>query len=210
MVAISEALFVAETLLVWVLLTVVQIPFRKEGYGKIRAVLFVLKLVLILITALLSSTVEWRLAYSYVHILYALYVALIGDTAASVAEYIIRRVRAGDDGRRRRYDHRAGAPVGLAVCVAVLAFGMVNAETVTMDSHVWQADGLAGSHTFAFAAGWERGPDLRDRALHSSKNISDLSLFLECHPSGLDSGEMWPICSNATNSVPLISGNRAS
>ncbi len=153
----SEDLFIAEILLVWALLATAQFPLRKERYRAIRAVLFVLKLILIPVVAVLFVAYEWWFAYNYGDILCALYVALIGDVAAGIVEFIIRRIRARNDVQRRRYDCRAGAPVGLAVCVVILAFGMVNAETVHMDTHEWQADGLSDNHTFAFAADMHAG-----------------------------------------------------
>ena len=118
------------------------------------------KVLLIPIVALLFVAIDWVGGYAYGRILCAIYIVLIGDVAASIVEYIIRRIRTWDDDeseRRHRYDHRIGVPIGLAVCIIVLAFGTVNAGTVHMDAHEWNADGLDTDHTFAFASDLHTG-----------------------------------------------------
>ena len=155
-----EALFIVETILAWVLLTVTQIPLRKEEHKAIRTMLFVVKVLLIPIMALLFVAIEWVVSYSFGSVLCAIYVALIGDVVASIVEYAVRRIKFRDDNKseqRHRYDHRIGIPIGLAVCLVVLAFGTVNAETVQMDTHEWKADGLDTDHTFAFASDLHTG-----------------------------------------------------
>lgn len=88
--------------------------------------------------------------------------------AASAVEYIVRRIRAWNDldiGKRRRFNYKIGMPLGLTVCIAVLVLGTVNAETVCMDTHRWQADGLEQEHTFAFAADLHTGSSMSMDAL---------------------------------------------
>jgi predicted MPP superfamily phosphohydrolase len=159
---------VAEIVLVWSLLTVVQYPLRKEEHRLVRSIVFLVKLILIPAVAVLFAGIEWAMPYIHGEILCAAYIALIGDVAASAVEYAVRRLRAwreADDGLRRRYDHRVGVLIGLVVCFAMLAFATVNAETVRMDTHEWQADGLEQEHAFAFAADLHAGSSMSMDAL---------------------------------------------
>ena len=160
---IANALFIAEIVLIWAILTVIQFPIRKEEHRVIRTIVFLLKLILVPLIAILSVSIDWRMAYTYNDLLLAFYVALIGDIVASVIEYLVRRVRTsvdGNDDLRHRFDNRIGIPLGLSVCIIVLVLSSVYAETMHMDVHQWQADGLEQEHTFAFAADLHVGSSL--------------------------------------------------
>jgi len=158
-----DALFIAEAILAWVVLYAVQLPLRREEHRILRSTVFLLKLILIPAVAVLFVSADWALPYIHGSIMCAIYVALIGDVVASMVEYAVRRLTAGGDSdgeRRHRFDHRIGAPVGLAICILVLAYGIVNAETVTEDTHEWQVDGLEQEHTFALATDLHAGSAL--------------------------------------------------
>ena len=86
------ALLIVEIIIIWAVLTAVQIPLRKKKRRALRTAVFVVKLLLIPIFAILAESIEWAMAYTHGDILCAIYVALIGDVAASVFEYCIRRV----------------------------------------------------------------------------------------------------------------------
>ena len=134
----------------------------------LRPIIFILKLILIPAVAVLAMGIEWVLPYTHDDILCAIYIALIGDVVASVIEYIVRRIRAWrdvSDELRGRFDYRVGVSIGLAVCFVMLAFAAVNAETVRVDTHEWQADGLVQEHTFAFAADLHAGSSMSMDAL---------------------------------------------
>ena len=148
-------LLIVEIILVWSVLTAVQFPLRKEEHRLARLIVFLVKLILIPAMGALSVSIDWVVPYTHGEILSAAYIALIGDVAASVVEYIIRRLmawREANDGLRHKYDYRVGVSIAMVVCFAVLAFAAVNAETVRMVTHEWQADGLEQEHTFAFAS----------------------------------------------------------
>lgn len=152
----ADMLFIAETILVWAVLYAVQVPLRKEEHRVLRSAVFILKLIMIPAAALLFVAIDWLVPYVHGYILCAIYVALIGDVVASAVEYIVRRIMAEGESRHR-FDHRIGAPVGLAICIVVFAYGIVNAETVNEDIHGWQTDGLEREHTFAFASDLHTG-----------------------------------------------------
>lgn len=154
---------IAEIILAWIILTAIQFPLRKEEHMILRSIIFLLKVILIPAVAVLAMGVEWALPYTHNDILCAIYIALIGDVAASVIEYIVRRIRAWrdvSDELRGRFDYRVGVSIGLAVCFVMLAFAAVNAETIRVDTHEWQADGLVQEHTFAFAADLHAGSSM--------------------------------------------------
>lgn len=156
-------MLIAEITLAWIILTAIQFPLRKEEHMILRPIIFLLKVILIPAVALLAIAIDWPVSYAHDDILCAVYIALISDVAASVIEYIVRRIRAWrdvSDELRGIFDYRVGVSIGLAVCFAMLAFAMVNAETVRMDTHEWQADGLVQEHTFAFAADLHTGSSM--------------------------------------------------
>ena len=90
----ADALFIIEIVLAWIILTAIQFPLRKEEHMILRPFVFFLKLVLIPLSAVLSVSIEWKMAYTHDDILCAVYIAFIGDVVASVIEYIVRRIRA--------------------------------------------------------------------------------------------------------------------
>ena len=164
----AEVLFVIEIVLISIILTVIQVPLRKKEHRILRTVIFILKLVLIPATALLYESIEWKISYTNPDILCAVYVAIIGDVVASVFEYIIRRIRNCIDSRRvprHRFNYKVGVAFSLMVCMVVLIAGTVNAETITKDTHCWQADSLECEHTFAFASDLHTGAALSMDAL---------------------------------------------
>ena len=166
--AATTVLLIAEIILAWTILTAIQFPLRKKEHMILRPIIFLLKLILIPAVAMLAMGIEWALPYTHDDILCAIYIALIGDVVASVIEYIIGRIRAWrdvSDELRGRFDYRVGVSIGLAVCFAMIAFAAVNAETVRMDAHEWQADGLVQEHTFAFAADLHTGSSMSMDAL---------------------------------------------
>ena len=161
-------MLIAEIIVAWIILTAIQFPLRKEEHMILRPIIFLLKVILIPAVALLAIAIDWPVSYAHDDILCAVYIALIGDVAASAIEYIVRRIRAWrdvSDELRGIFDYRVGVSIGLAVCFVMLAFAMVNAETVRMDTHEWQADGLVQEHTFAFAADLHTGSSMSMDAL---------------------------------------------
>ncbi|AMK14335.1 metallophosphoesterase [methanogenic archaeon mixed culture ISO4-G1] len=168
---------IVEIILVWSVLTAVQFPLRKAEHRLVGSIVFLVKLILIPVVALLFVGIDWVVPYNHGEILCAAYIALIGDVAASLVEYIVRRLMArrnADDGSHHRYDYRVGMSIGLAVCFAMLAFATVNAETMKMDTHEWQADGLEQEHTFAFTADMHAGSSMSMDALRDfCKQVND-------------------------------------
>ena len=157
----ADILFITEALLAWAFLTIIQIPLRMKEHRIIGSAVFVLKVILIPLVALLFVAADWVTGYAYAGITCAFYVALIADVMASAVEFAVRMIRARNDDKEKRhaFDHRVGTPVSLVICVAVLAFGTVTAGTVGMATHEWQADGLTDTHTFAFASDIHAGSD---------------------------------------------------
>ena len=215
----TTALLIVEIILAWIILTAIQFPLRKEEHTILRPGIFLLKVILISAVAVLAMGIEWVLPYIHGEILCAVYIALIGDVVASVIEYIIRRIRAWrdvSDELRGRFDYRVGVSIGLAVCFAMLAFAAVNVETVRMDTHEWQADGLVQEHTFAFAADLHTGSSMSMDSLREfcrQVNDSDAEFLIlggdvtdELTPYG-DMVETYAILSTVEIPVYLIYGN---
>ena len=213
-----QVLLIIEVIVAWAVLTAIQYPLRKERHRNLRIAVFLLKVILIPIIALLAIAAEWFVAYTDEGILCALYIALIGDVITSLAEYIIRRLktRGEDDGSRHGYDHRIGMPLGLCLCIVVLAFAATNADSTGPDHHDWQADGLEREHTFAFAADLHTGGYMSMDAVREfckQVNESDAEFLIlggditDEHTSYADMVETYRILSMIDIPTYLIYGN---
>ncbi len=82
-------------------------------------------ILLIPVVAFLFVALESRITYQYGDMLCALYVALIGDSAAGAIEYLLRFVRKSKDDDRRRCDQKIIAVLGLVGCIALAASDVV-------------------------------------------------------------------------------------
>ena len=145
-----------ETVLLSAVLFAVQIPLRRKKHPVLRTAVFLLKLLLVPGMALLFVAIESKAAYRSGDWVTAAYLALLGDTAASVAEYLFRRWP-----RKKKTE----CPCFLVLCGAlafvftfsVLFYGSWNASRVTVTKRTWTAQGLKTAHTFAFAADLHAG-----------------------------------------------------
>ena len=132
----------------------VQIPLRKKELPLPRAIVFILKAVMIPGSALLFVAIESRFSYRHGDVLAALYVVLLGDAAASVLEYAIRRLGQPRDRSAGKRPCQLGL-LGLlsaVCCLGVFLYGTANVGHVAVKTHTWTAQGLTRTHTFAFAA----------------------------------------------------------
>ena len=211
------ALWIIEIAVVWVVLSALQIPLWRNEHPVLRTIVFVAKLLLVPVCALLVVAIETGPSYTHCDLLCALYAVLVGDLLASVIAYAVRRFRTSkhkskpgnahvSEGGGAREDRGAAAgtsvPKGKSVpgnaraseeagaredrgaaagknvpkgksafqrtfarvrllsfvlCFAVVAYGVCNARHVLMKEHSYAAEGLAASHTFAFAADLHAG-----------------------------------------------------
>lgn len=151
-----------EQMILWILeiiafmagLYAVQMPLRKKGFPALKAIIFVLKILLIPAAALFFVAIVNSLTYRHSDAFAAAYIALIADVGADIAEYVIRRLR-------RRKEERAGGRsyrlirIGIlsaVFCLCIFAYGFVNAGQVSENKHVWTCKDISQTHTFAFAA----------------------------------------------------------
>lgn len=150
-------LFSAEIIIFWAVLFAAQFNLRKKEHRVARTIVFILKLLLIPASALLFVAIECRFSYAHGDIICALYVALIGDCAASIIEYLIRRLGKNTDQDKAACKQKLIAVLSLVFCAAVTIYGALNAWNITMRTHEWTAKGLTQEHTFAFAADLHTG-----------------------------------------------------
>ena len=61
------------------MLYLIQLPLRKGEHETVRTIVFVSKLILIPVIALLFVAIEWSVSYVRGDVLCAIYVALIAD-----------------------------------------------------------------------------------------------------------------------------------
>ena len=173
-----------EIAVVWAALFAVQIPLRKSRLGWLRIVVFWLKVLLIPGMALLFVAIEFPFSYLHGRLFVATYVALIGDVAASVAVFAVRRIRQAkrprEEGARdaasaapapaqRPFGRKLQLVLSLVLCLSVGAYGVLNATHVTQRTHTWEAEGLARPHTFVFVAdihaGWAQSPQVLEEVV---------------------------------------------
>ncbi len=146
--------WIAEVLVISAALFAAQLPLRLREHPVLRTAVFSVKLILIPGTALLFVAVENGLSYRRGDLLTALYLALLGDTAASAVEYALRRIRLrGEKGAGRRPCRTAlcGA-LSLVFCFCVLLYGAWNVRAPVQKRLTLTADGLTRRHAFAFVS----------------------------------------------------------
>ncbi|MCR5040619.1 MAG: metallophosphoesterase [Clostridia bacterium] len=150
----KTAVFIAKIIAAWALLCACQVCLRKGRHPVLRTAVFLIKLLLIPAAAIMFVAVTGAFSYRHGDILAAVYVALVGDTAASAAEYLIRRLKHIKDRTAGRLPciKKLNCVLSLLFCVCFAVFGIVNAGRVVKRTHVWQADGLTREHTFVFMA----------------------------------------------------------
>ena len=148
-------------------LFVIQIPLRRSENRLLHAAVFILKLLLIPAVALLFVAIESRLSYRFGDLLCAVYVALIGDSAADVTEYLFRPLRrSGKDKSRRSCNQKTLAVLGFVFCFALTAYGYMNSQRFVRNEHEWNTAGLKREHTFAFVSDIHAGSAQPVEKLH--------------------------------------------
>ena len=148
------AVWVLEIITAWAILFAIQIPLRKRQHRVINTAVFLIKVLLILLTALMFVAFVIPFTYNHSDIITAVYLALAGDVAASVVEYVIRRIRhtgSGKSGKAACSLKLTGA-LSLVFCLCFFLYGTINAGNVVEKTLEWQAEGLTAEHTFAFMA----------------------------------------------------------
>lgn len=162
----NTALFFAEIALAWIVLFAIQIPARRKDNRILHAVLFIVKLLLIPTVAFLFVAVESKITYQYGGIFTAVYVALIGDSAAGIIGYLLRCIRKGKDENKHGCNLKTIAVLGIAGCVALTSYGFMNSQQFVKNTHEWRAEGLKQEHTFVFAADIHAGTAQPVEKLH--------------------------------------------
>ena len=133
-----------------------QIPSRRSGKGVLRVSLFIGKIILLTGTALLIIAGDLKVNYSYISTacLLAFYIALAGDLAASVIEYVFRRIRNIKDrhsGRKPCF-LLATAVMTVAFSLCYYAYGAWNSGRFIMHEYEVEAEDLVRTHRFVFVS----------------------------------------------------------
>ena len=162
-------LWILEIIAFMAVLFVVQIPLRKKGAPALKVIIFVLKILLIPAAALFFVAIVNPVTYRHSDIFAAVYIALIADVCAGIAEYVIRRFLQGKDKRAGECSYRL-IRIGVlnaVFCLCIFVYGFVNAGHVRENKHVWTCEGVTQEHTFAFA------PDLHIGSARSIKILKE-------------------------------------
>lgn len=170
---------ITEIAVITALIFAVQIPLRRSGHQRIRAVSFLLKPLLIVAAALSFVAFDWFASFMYCDILAALYVSLCADTAASFSEYVIRR--AVGFIKKREKDPccmlKADALLTLVFAAGLTVYGCMNGSSVFRTDVGCSADGLTKSHSFAFVS------DIHAEDAGAAERLSDICRQInEQHP----------------------------
>ena len=173
----KSAVLLLELIVSWCVIYVLQLPLRKRERPVLRTAVFIVKAVLIPVIALFFVAIANPLEYLCGGLMVAVYLALLGDTAASVVEYTVRRIRrggAGDPGKSPCLMPLTGI-LSLAFCLGIFLYGTLNAGFIREKGVTYTAEGLTQTHTFAFvsdihAGSAQSGDTLRDlcRAINAA------------------------------------------
>ena len=150
-------LWIIETVIFGAVEFAIQIPLRRQNtkHSRIlRGVFFPVKLILIIAMALLFIAINSNISYQHGETLVALYIVFIGDVASSVVEYVIRFLHGRNSSKAEINPYRLGrhAIIYAGFCVCIFLYGFINAQVIKETKHVWTAEGITRSHTFAFVA----------------------------------------------------------
>ena len=146
--------WILKIIIVWAVLFVIQVPLRRKGRPSSRRTVFIIKAVLVPVSAVLFVSIGSRPSFLYADWLTAVYIVLFGGTAADIAEFIIRRIigRKKDKPEERTVSLKPVGILSAVFCFCVFMYGTANAAHVSVNRHTWKAEGLARAHTFAFAS----------------------------------------------------------
>ena len=150
----SRMLWAAEFIIVFSAFFAVQIPLRTKRHPLLKAVVFALKLFLILFMPVLFIHVDNWFTYRCADLIAAVDIVLISDVAADIAEAVVRHIR------QLKSKSTAGLPcqtrliaaLGAVFCILIILYGSINAGNVIRNDHTWKAEGLRQPHTFAYAS----------------------------------------------------------
>lgn len=146
-------LFFAGIALALAVLSAVQIPVRKSGKKALRAAVFILKLLLVPTSAFAFVAIDSAITYQAGDILCAAYAALLGDSAADAAEFLLRRFRRkGQKGGGGGCNRKTVVLLAAVFCAALTAYGFMNTRQYVKNTREWNAEGLKRPHTFAFVS----------------------------------------------------------
>ncbi len=150
-------LWIIETVILGAVEFAIQIPLRRQNTKLTRilkGVLFPVKLILIIVMALLFIAINSSISYRHGEFLVALYIVFIGDAASSVVEYMICYLRGRNSSKAENSPYRLGrhAIIYACFCVCFFLYGFINSQIIRETKHVWTAEGITRSHTFAFVA----------------------------------------------------------
>ena len=160
-------LWILEIIIFLVVLFVIQIPLRKKGAPALKIIIFVLKILLIPVMALLFVAIDTSLTYNHAGLFAAAYIALLADVGAGIVEFVIRQFLKRKDKRSGEDSYhliRLGV-LSAVFCVCIFVYGFVNTGHVKVNKHVWTCEGVTQEHTFAFASDLHIGSARSDKIL---------------------------------------------
>lgn len=147
MINTNIVLWVFEVIVLWLVLYFIQIPIRKHKSRLLRISVFLFKLVLIPVLALIFVAFVSGFGYRHSNLLCALYIALIADSMASLIEYIVRLIKHDILCKQKLVLVLSGI-----VCICLFIYGYLNVVNVKEVEKSYTIDGLNTDHKFVFVA----------------------------------------------------------
>lgn len=163
----NTLLWVVEFVIIYSLVFAAQLPLRKRELPVIKAIIFVVKILLILYMPILFIYIDNWFTYRCADLIAATDIVLLGDFAAGIVEFVVRKVRQYRDKSSGRLPCQIKliAVTGVIFCICITLYGSFNATHVVMNEHTWTAEGLRQKHTFAYAS------DIHAENDHMIKNL---------------------------------------
>ena len=163
----NKLLWAAEFIIVFAALFAVQIPLRKRKLPVINAIIFGIKVFLVLLMPVIFIHVDNWFTYRCADLVAVIDIVILSDVAASIVEFVVRNIRQLKDksSEKQPCQIKMIAVIGAVVCIGVALYGSINARHVTMNTHTWAVEGLKQQHTFAYAS------DIHAEDDHMEKNL---------------------------------------
>lgn len=164
------------TFIAFLLVSLVQIPFRKIRNRFLLGFLLIVKTILTLYLGLQIIAYDPTIVWNHEYVFGALYMVLIPDIFRDVTCFFLSFFRKNKDDRKPKLT------ISVVLTVLFLSYNIINMETITPKYHEISSSKLEHEYTVVFFAdlhyGTPQSPKIVDKALEEIKQLGPDCLLL--------------------------------
>ena len=144
-------IWIVQTIVAYAILFLIQLPLRRHGGWILRAVIFVVKLVLLAGTAYVAVAVDTWISWNLNYTLGAFYLAIMGDLLSDIVTLPVVIIK------KREGCITIQAVVALVLTLLILILGAVNMQNVRKNELTYTSEKLTRRHRFVFISDLHAG-----------------------------------------------------